>query len=60
MDSYAVAQDMAWANRTFEGDVKQLLDADFDSVKIVRKKPPEHLGSVVLAVGTFHVLARSP
>ena len=36
MDSYAVAQDMAWANRTFKGDVQQLLDADFDSVKIVR------------------------
>lgn len=34
MDSYTVAQDMAWANRTFEGDVKQLLDAEFDSVKI--------------------------
>ena len=46
MDSYAVAQDMAWANRTFEGDVKQLLDADFDSVKIVRKKPPNISGAL--------------
>ena len=34
MDSYVLRKDPAWEERSFQGDVQQLLDAGFDGVKI--------------------------
>lgn len=34
MDSYTVASDPVWAEKTYIGDVAQILDAGFDGVKI--------------------------
>lgn len=34
MDSYTLAKDPEWAERSFAGDVQLLLDAGFDSIKI--------------------------